>query len=133
MTLKHAVAPLLEGVSNLSGARVPAMVSGLREYFRDVYDHLQRLNQTIESNRDTVTAATSVNLSMIAMQENETMKRLTAYAALIAIPTLIVGIYGMNFVDMPELHWRYGYPLCMGVMAALDGYLVYRFRKAKWL
>jgi magnesium transporter len=133
MTLKHAVAPLLEGVSNLSGARVPAMVSGLREYFRDIYDHLQRLNQTIESNRDTVTAATSVNLSMIAMQENETMKRLTAYAALVAVPTLIVGVYGMNFEHMPELHWRYGYPLCMGLMAALDGYLFYRLRKAKWL
>jgi magnesium transporter len=133
MTLKHAVAALLEGVSNLSGARVPAMVSGLREYFRDIYDHLQRLNQTIESNRDTVTAATSVNLSMIAMQENETMKRLTAYAALVAVPTLIVGVYGMNFEHMPELHWRYGYPLCIGIMAALDGYLVYRFRKAKWL
>jgi len=133
MTLKHAVVPLLEGVSNLSGARVPAMVSGLREYFRDIYDHLQRLNQMIESNRDTVASATSVNLSMIAMQENETMKRLTAYAALVAIPTLIAGIYGMNFADMPELHWRYGYPICLGVMAALDGYLFYRFRKAKWL
>ena len=133
MTLKHAVAPLLEGVSNLSGARVPARVAGLRDYFRDIYDHLQRLNQIIESSRDTVTAATSVNLSMIAMQENETMKRLTAYAALVAIPTLIVGIYGMNFQYMPELHWRYGYPACMALMAALDGYLFYRFRKSKWL
>ena len=133
MTLKHAVAPLLEGVASLSGARAPARVSGLREYFRDIYDHLQRLNQIIESNRDTVTSATSVNLSMIAMQENETMKRLTAYAALVAIPTLIAGIYGMNFVDMPELHWRYGYPVCVGVMAALDGYLFYLLRKAKWL
>src|SRR3569833_664948 len=133
MTLKHAVAPLLEGVSNLSGARVPPRVAGLREYFRDIYDHLQRLNQIIESSRDTVTAATSVNLSMIAMQENETMKRLTAYAALVAIPTLIVGIYGMNFQYMPELHWRYGYPACMAVMAALDGYLFYLFRKSKWL
>jgi magnesium transporter len=133
MTLKHAVAPLLEGVSSLFGARVPAQVAGLKEYFRDIYDHLQRLNQIIESNRDTVTSATSVNLSMIAMQENETMKRLTAYAALVAIPTLIAGIYGMNFVDMPELHWRYGYPVCMGVMAALDGYLFYLFRRSKWL
>jgi magnesium transporter len=133
MTLKHAVAPLLESVSNLSGARVPAMVSGLREYFRDIYDHLQRLNQIIESNRETVTSATSVNLSMIAMQENETMKRLTAYAALVAIPTLIAGIYGMNFADMPELHWRYGYPVCLGVMGALDGYLFYLLRKHKWL
>jgi magnesium transporter len=133
MTLKHAVAPLLEGVSSLTGGRVPARVAGLREYFRDIYDHLQRLNQTIESNRDTVTSATSVNLSMIAMQENETMKRLTAYAALVAIPTLIVGIYGMNFTDMPELHWHYGYPVCMGVMAAIDGYLFYLFRRSKWL
>jgi magnesium transporter len=133
MTLKHAVAPLLEGVSNLSGARSPARIGGLREYFRDIYDHLQRLNQMIESDRDTVTSATSVNLSMIAMQENETMKRLTAYAALVAIPTLIAGIYGMNFQDMPELHWRYGYPACLGVMAALDAYLFYLFRKAKWL
>jgi magnesium transporter len=61
------------------------------------------------------------------------MKRLTAYAALVAIPTLIVGIYGMNFQYMPELHWRYGYPACMAVMAALDGYLFARFRKSKWL
>ena len=133
MTLKHAVGPLLEAVSSLSGARVPTRVAALREYFRDIHDHLQRLNQIIESNRETVTSATSVNLSMIAMQENETMKRLTAYAALVAIPTLIAGIYGMNFQDMPELHWRYGYPTCMGVMAALDGYLFYLFRRAKWL
>jgi magnesium transporter len=133
MTLKHAVAPLLEGVSNLSGARVPARVAGLKEYFRDIYDHLQRLNQIIESNRDTVTSATSVNLSMIAMQENETMKRLTAYAALVAIPTLIAGIYGMNFTEMPELHWRYGSPVCRGVMATIDAYLFYLLRKSKWL
>ena len=133
MTLKHAVAPLLEGVSNLSGARVPARVAGLREYFRDIYDHLARLNGIIESSRDTVTAATSVNLGMISMQENETMKRLTAYAALVAIPTLIAGIYGMNFKYMPELEWHYGYPVCMAVMAALDGYLFFLFRKSKWL
>jgi magnesium transporter len=133
MSLKHAVAPLLEAVSNLSGARAPARIAGLRDYFRDIYDHLARLNQIIESNRDTVTSATSVNLSMIAMQENETMKRLTAYAALVAIPTLIAGIYGMNFQDMPELHWRYGYPVCVGVMVALDAYLFYLLRKAKWL
>jgi len=93
MIVKHAVAPLLEGVSNLSGARVPALCAGLREYFRDVYDHLLRLNQTIESIRDSVATATSVNLSMISLQENETMKRLAAYAALIAVPTLIAGIY----------------------------------------
>ena len=133
MVLKHAVAPLLEGVSNLSGARSPPRVGPLREYFRDIYDHLLRLNQMIDSDRDTIASATQVNLSMIAMQENETMKRLTAYAALVAIPTMIAGIYGMNFQDMPELHWHYGYPVCLGIMAALDAYLFYRFRKSKWL
>ncbi len=133
MTIKHAVAPLLEGVANLSGARVPLMCVGMQEYFRDVYDHLQRLNQTIESARDTVATATSVNLSMIQLQENETMKRLAAYAALVAVPTLIAGIYGMNFVHMPELQWRWGYEGVVALMAVLDGLIFWRLRKAKWL
>ena len=133
MVVKHAVAPLLEGVSNLSGARVPAICAGLREYFRDIYDHLLRLNQTIESIRDSVATATSVNLSMISLQENETMKRLAAYAALIAVPTMIAGIYGMNFQHMPELGWRFGYVGALAVMAVIDVYLFYRLRKAKWL
>jgi magnesium transporter len=133
MTLKHAVAPLLEAVSNLSGARVPALLVNLKDYFRDIYDHLQRLNQTIDSTRDTIGTAISVNLSMITLQESETMKRLAAYAALVAVPTLIVGVYGMNFEFMPELHWRYGYGLVLVVMAAIDIYLFTRFRKAKWV
>ena len=133
MVVKHAVAPLLEGISNLSGARVPALCVGLREYFRDIYDHLLRLNQTIETIRDSVATATSVNLSMISLQENETMKRLAAYAALIAVPTLIAGIYGMNFQHMPELGWKFGYISALGVMAVIDVYLFYRLRKAKWL
>ncbi|MEP6885740.1 MAG: magnesium and cobalt transport protein CorA, partial [Gammaproteobacteria bacterium] len=81
MIMKHAVAPLLEGVSNLSGADVPIVCAGIGVYFRDVYDHLLRLNQTADSIRDTVATAISVNLSMITLQENETMKRLAAYAA----------------------------------------------------
>ena len=133
MVVKHAVAPLLEGVSNLSGARVPALCMGLREYFRDIYDHLLRLNQTIETVRDSVATATSVNLSMISLQENETMKRLAAYAALIAVPTMVAGIYGMNFEHMPELGWRFGYAGAVGVMVVVDIYLFYRLRKAKWL
>jgi magnesium transporter len=133
MIVKHAVAPLLEGVSNLSGARVPALCAGLREYFRDIYDHLLRLNQTIETIRDSVATAISVNLSMITLQENETMKSLAAYAALIAVPTLIAGIYGMNLQHMPELGWKFGYAAALGTMAAIDVYLFYRLRKAKWL
>src|SRR5262249_40566033 len=133
MIMKHAVAPLLEGVSALTGGRVPSLCVGLREYFRDVADHLQRLNQTADSIRDTTATAISVNLSMITLQESETMKRLAAYAAFVAVPTLIAGIYGMNFHEMPELSWRYGYELILLVMAVLDGYLFYRLRKAKWL
>jgi magnesium transporter len=133
MLFRHAVVPLLESLGNISGARVPLACSGMQEYFRDVSDHLQRLNQTIESIRDTVSTAISVNLSMITLQESENMKRLAAYAALIAVPTMVVGIYGMNFDYMPELHWRYGYAVVWGVMAALDAYIFYRLRRAKWL
>ena len=133
MTVKHAVAPLLEGVSNLSGARVPALCTGLREYFRDIYDHLLRLNQTIETIRDSVATAISVNLSMITLSENETMKRLAAYAALIAVPTLIAGIYGMNFAHMPELGWKYGYGSALGVNGRHRRLSFYRLRKGKWL
>jgi magnesium transporter len=80
-----------------------------------------------------VTTATSVNLSLITIQENEVVKRLASYAALVAVPTMIAGIYGMNFQHMPELNWIYGYPLAVISMAAIDIYLFYRFRKAKWL
>jgi magnesium transporter len=133
MVMKHAVAPLLEGVSNLSGARVPVLCAKIAEYFRDIYDHLLRLNQTVDSVRDTIATAISVNLSMVTLQENETMKRLAAYAALLAVPTMIAGIYGMNFEHMPELKWRYGYALSLIVMGAIDVFLYFRFKKAKWL
>jgi magnesium transporter len=133
MIMKHAVAPLLEAVSNMSGARVPAMCVGLREYFRDVSDHLQRLNQAADSIRDTTSTAMSVHVSMVTLQESETMKRLAAYAALVAVPTMIAGIYGMNFHNMPELTWKYGYHAALLVMVVLDGYIFYRLRKARWL
>ena len=133
MLLKHAVGPLHEAVGRLYGGRVPAVCSYTQEYFRDVGDHLLRLNQSIDSLRDTVITAISVNLSMITLQENETVKRLAAYAALVAVPTMIAGIYGMNFKNMPELNWVWGYPFAVGLMVTIDGYLFYRFRKAKWL
>jgi magnesium transporter len=130
---RHAVAPLLEAVNNLYGARAPKVCAEMKDYFRDIADHLQRLNQTIESIRDTIATAIAVNLSMISLQENETMKRLAAYGALVAVPTLIAGIYGMNFKYMPELDWQYGYLVTTGLMIAIDAVLFYRLRKAKWL
>jgi magnesium transporter len=133
MVLKHATAPLLEAVGKLHGGRVPQLCMPLQEYFRDIYDHLVRLNQSIDAAREMITTAISVSLSLVTLQENETTKRLASYAALVAVPTMIAGVYGMNFQHMPELAWPYGYPAVLAVMALIDGYLFYRFRKAKWL
>ena len=133
MTLDHATQPLLEVAGKLHGGRVPPICAGLHDYFRDVYDHLLRLKQSIDNLRDTVTTAISVNLSLITIQENEVTKRLAAYAALVAVPTMIAGVYGMNFANMPELQWRWGYPAAIASMLLIDAYLVYRFRKAKWM
>jgi magnesium transporter len=132
-TVRHAIEPLIEATARLYAGRVPQLVAGLQDYFRDVYDHLVRLNQSIDSLRDMTTTAISVNLSLVTIQENEVTKRLAAYAALVAVPTMIAGIYGMNFQHMPELGWPYGYPLILVTMAVIDLYLFYRFRKAKWL
>jgi magnesium transporter len=133
MQLKHAAAPLLEVAAKLYGGRVPIMCVNLQDYFRDVHDHLVRLDQSIDNLRDMVSTAVSVNLSLITLQENEVTKRLASYAALIAVPTLIVGVYGMNFANMPELQWRYGYPAILIAMVLIDLWLFSRFRKAKWL
>ena len=133
MTLKHATEPLLEATGRLHGGRVPQMCLDLQDYFRDISDHLVRLNQSIDSLRDMVTTAISVTLSLITLQENETTKRLAAYGALVAVPTMIAGIYGMNFQYMPEIQWVHGYPVTLAIMALLDAYLFCRFRRAKWL
>jgi magnesium transporter len=133
MVVDHAIGPLLEVTSKLHGGRVPPLCAGLHDYFRDVYDHLQLLKQSTDNLRDMVATALSVNLSLITLQENEVTKRLAAYAALVAVPTMIAGVYGMNFTHMPELSSRWGYPMTLGVMAFIDLYLVYRFKKAKWL
>jgi magnesium transporter len=132
-TLKHAAGPLQETAGKLYGGRVPEICSGTQEYFRDVYDHLLRINQSIDSLRDMVTTAISVNLSLVTIQENETTKRLAAYAALVAVPTMVAGVYGMNFEHMPELKWVWGYPVSLALMVGIDAYLFFRFRKAKWL
>ncbi|HEU4385429.1 MAG TPA: magnesium/cobalt transporter CorA [Anaeromyxobacteraceae bacterium] len=132
-TLQHAVRPLLDATGKLFGGRVPPICALTQDYFRDVYDHLQRINQALEALRDMLATAMSVNLSLITLQENETTKRLASYAALVAVPTMIAGLYGMNFEHMPELHWPFGYPLALGLMVAIDAWLFWRFRRAGWL
>jgi magnesium transporter len=133
MILKHAVDPLMEAVSKLYGGRVPQICSGMGEYFRDVFDHLQRLHATIEGIRDMQTTAIQVNLGMISLNETEVTKKLAAWAAIIGVPTMIAGIYGMNFKNMPELEWVWGYPVSVAIMVAIDIWLYFQFKKVKWL
>src|SRR5450631_2541449 len=133
MTLKHAVDPLMEAVSKLYGGRVPQICSGMGEYFRDVFDHLQRLHATIEGIRDMQTTAIQVNLGMISLNETEVTKKLAAWAAIIGVPTMIAGIYGMNFKNMPELEWEFGYPIAMIVMIGIDVWLYFWFKRIRWL
>ena len=133
MELKHAAGPLQETVTKLHGGRVPEVCASTQEYFRDVDDHLTRINQSIDSVREMLTTAVSVQLSLITLGDNETTKRLASYAALVAVPTMIAGVYGMNFEHMPELKWAWGYPFTIAVMILIDVYLFVRFRRSGWL
>ncbi len=133
IVLKHAVAPLIEAVGKLDGGRVPPIFINTKEYFRDVHDHLHRINTSIDSIRDTISTAIQVSLSMVSIDENEVNKRLAAYAAIFAVATAFVGIWGMNFQHMPELEWKYGYPFALTLVTTICGYLYYRFKKTGWL
>ena len=133
MVVRHAIEPLIDVLHKLYGGRVPPLCVGVQDYFRDVYDHLLRVSQQLDGLRDMVVTAMQVNLSTVNMATTEVTKRLAAYAALVAVPTLIAGIYGMNFKFMPELQQPWGYPLALGIMAAIDLVLWWRFRKAGWL
>jgi magnesium transporter len=133
MVLKHAVDPLMEATGRLYGGRVPHICAGMGEYFRDVYDHLHRIHGSIEGIREMLTTAIQVNLGMISLSENEVTKKLAAWAAIIGVPTMVAGIYGMNFKNMPELDWVYGYPVALAVMVLIDVWLYFNFKKVKWL
>ena len=131
--LKHAVMPLLEAAGTLHSGRVPEVCAKSRHYFRDVYDHLARINASLESIRETIGTAIQVNLSMVTIDQTEISKRLAAWAGIFAVATAFAGIWGMNFAHMPELEWRYGYLFGLGIIASASAFLWWRFRKAKWL
>jgi magnesium transporter len=132
-TLRHAVVPLLEVVGKLHGGRVPAVCMASQEYFRDVHDHLARINGAIDTIRDTIATAIQVNLSLVTIEESEVTKRLAAWAAIFAVSTALAGIWGMNFEVMPELKWKYGYPMALFVIGSMVGFLYWRFRRRGWL
>lgn len=132
-TLRHAVVPLMDAVGRLYGGRVPGVVEETQEYFRDVHDHLHRIAGRLDAVRDTINTAIQVTLSMVAIEENEVSKKLASYAAIFAVFTAFAGVWGMNFEFMPELKWKYGYPLAILTMVGVCAYLYRRFRKAGWL
>jgi magnesium transporter len=133
MILKHAVSPLMEAAGKLYGGRVPTLVAGTGDYFRDVYDHLYRINQAIESIRDMIATALQVNLGLIAIGESEVTKKISAWAAIFAVPAGLASIWGMNFKHMPELDWALGYPLAIGLIGVSCVWLYTRFKKTGWL
>jgi magnesium transporter len=133
VVLKHAVMPLMEATGKLHGGRVPPVCATTQDYFRDVYDHLVRINASIEAIRDTITTAILVCQSTISIEQNDINKRLAAWAGIFAVATAFAGIWGMNFHHMPELSLQYGYPLALAVIGGTCGYLYYRFKRSGWL
>ena len=133
VVMRHHIGPLLEGVGKLIGGRVPRICEGMTAYFKDVYVHLERIVAAIEGRREMVITAIQVNLGLIALADSDITKRLGTFAAMFAVPTMIAGIYGMNFEHMPELHTKFGYPIVILAIVTIDILLFRWFRKAKWI
>jgi magnesium transporter len=133
LELHAAIAPLAEPIDRLARGRHELIHEEIRAYFRDVHDHLLRVIAQVESYRDLLTSVLAANLSQVTVRQNEDMRRISAWAAIIAVPTLIAGIYGMNFSHMPELHWTFGYPVALATIAAASFFLYRYFRRIGWL
>jgi magnesium transporter len=133
LALRRTISPLVEVCNRLMRFDLPHIPEDTRVYFRDVYDHIMRLNETIDAQRELLTTALEAHLSIMSHTQNEHMKRITAWAAMIAVPTMIAGIYGMNFRNMPELSWSYGYYASIGVMLVACTGLYVGFKRSGWL
>jgi magnesium transporter len=133
LELYGAVAPLVAPIEHLETGRHTFVDEELRPYFRDVKDHLIRFVREIEGFRELLTSILAANLTRISVRQNEDVRKISAWAAIIAVPTLITGIYGMNFEHVPELTWRVGYPLALALMATICALLYGTFKRAGWL
>ena len=131
--VRHAVSPLIDAVHKLFSGRVPAVCENNREYFRDVFDHLLRMNGSLDNLRDTIGTAIQVNLATVAIEESVVNKRLAAWAGIFAVISAFAGIWGMNFKYMPELEWHFGYPLALATIAIVCVILYRQFKKSGWL
>ena len=132
LRLAQAVGPLEPVVQSLSSGVQP-IPDDMRPYFRDVHDHLMRVKARIIEFRELLANILQANVTQASYRQNEDVRKISAWAAIIAVPTLITGIYGMNFEHMPELTWRVGYPAALALMAAMCLVLYWRFRRAGWL
>jgi magnesium transporter len=133
LTLRLAVAPMQDVISQLVRLHPELIPDELRAYFRDVYDHVFRVNESIGAMREMLTAAINVNLSLVTFGQNEVMKKLAGWAAMLAAPTLITSWYGMNFTHMPELDKPWAYPAVICVVAALVAGIYVVLKRARWL
>jgi magnesium transporter len=133
LEIRRAVQPLVEPARRLAERDVPHVPASARPFFRDVADHLLRVVDHVESYDRLLSDILSAHLTRISVQQNDDMRRISAWVAIAAMPTMIAGIYGMNFDNMPELHWRYGYPLALALMASVCLVLYRSFKRSGWL
>jgi magnesium transporter len=129
----RAVWPLLNPLETLEQGGFERIREELRDYFRDVADHAKRVDEQVSAQRELLTSVLQANLALVSVNQNIVVKRISAWAALVAVPTFIASVYGMNFDHMPELHWRIGYPLSLALMAVCVVGLVRFFRRIDWL
>jgi magnesium transporter len=133
LEFQTATSPLSEALEELCSDDHAVIPATLHEYFRDVEDHLRRVSARIENFRQLLDRALEANLTQVSVRQNEDMRKISAWVAIAAVPTMIAGIYGMNFRHMPELGWTFGYPLVLGIILAICAYLYWRFKRAGWL
>jgi magnesium transporter len=131
--VRRAVNPLREPMKRFASGSVPLVTQEAAPFFRDVADHVLRVSETVEGLDSLLSTAFDAHLARISLQQNEDMRKISAWVAIAAVGTLVAGIYGMNFDYMPELHWHYGYYGALAVMA-VSGAVLYRlFKKSGWL
>ena len=133
LEVKRAISPLTDICSRLMRFDIKLIPDDTRPYFRDVYDHTLRINEMLDNTREMVTAALEANFALTSISQSEVSKRFAGWAAIIGVPTMIAGIYGMNFETMPELRWHYAYPVVLAVTFSLCIGLYFYFKKAGWL
>src|SRR4051795_335870 len=131
--MKRTVRPLGLPLRELAERPQRLVHPEIREYFRDVDDHLARVREQIGSYDEVLTTILQAGLARLSIAENEDMRKISAWVAIAAVPTMIAGIYGMNFEHMPELSWAYGYPAVLLFMAVVCGFLYRNFRRNHWL